>query len=247
MKREFSRNTFRALSIITGCFLAGSFYSPLVHAELSVGALAGLADYTSQVRGDTIRGYGGPGGYYQYPADFNSKDFAGGLFARYIYPVYPCFGFGVETGYVYLNQDTTRLRADDLLPSPVDVENFTTKSQGLILLNFIARWKPAPNISFNFFGGPAWLNTQYIDNDFYDHAVSKAPSTYQLTADLGVEGDWDFAPDWSVGARYDYILNTDKRTIATTGSFGDRLYFNEVAKSGSTIVSATLRYLIPGT
>lgn len=241
---------FNSLSILKHTFLLSLFCSPMAQAELSLNALAGFADYTTTMRGDAIFDYGAARNYFQYPGDVNTTDFAGGATVRYMYAYSPCISLGAEAGYVYINENETRLRADELNPSPVDVENFTTKSNGVVLLNLVGRFNVAPMTRLSLFAGPAWLNTEYIADDFADNISRSASNRFTITADAGAEVVWNFfegCDDWSLGLRCDYIFNTKNRDVATTGANGEALLVNNTAKSRATIVSATVSYMIPGT
>jgi hypothetical protein len=234
-------------AIVGNSALFFSFFSPAAHAELSVAAMAGLADYTTVMRGDAIYNFQGSNQYYIYPGDYNSKDFAGGLMVRYLYCFNPKVSLGIESGYIYIDEDVSRIYVNDILPNPFDVESFATKSHGLILLNAVFRYVVAPNTSLAIYGGPAWLNTKYIADDFHDGVTRKTENSFEPTAAAGAEVDWSLMQNWQAGLRFDYVFNTDKRTVATTGSTGGPLNFNKTAKSGLTMYTFSLRYIIPGT
>jgi maltoporin len=232
----------RYLAAVTASVAA---FSTPAHAELSIGALAGINDFTSQVRGNAVYSYGS---YYAYPQDINKRQGAIGVVGRYLYPVKDAVFIGAETGYVYLGIDETRLRSNDYITvNPQWVENFTAQATGLVLLNAVAGVQILPTVKFMIFGGPAWLNTKYIANDFFDQYAVTANSTYQSTADLGAEVDWSFLESWSAGMRYDYIFKTDKRTVASIGADGTAMQMPTTAKSSLTLFTFTLRYLVPNT
>lgn len=231
----------KIIFLLLGLIISGS-----AQAELSFGLIGGLAQYTTKVRGDVIFAYNvNNRPYYQYPADITSSDFTIGVFGRYLYPVYPCYQMGLETGYLWIQQDTTRLRSDALFPSSINVEDFTTRSNGLALLNFIFRIGIAPQFNFSIFGGPAWLDTAYRENDFFDHISNSTGHEFQLTADFGMETDWNFYPGWSAGMRFDYIFDTGNRTVATRGALGTPLRVKATASSGALLVTGTIRYVMP--
>src|SRR5262249_11264933 len=140
--------------------------------------------------------------------------------ARYLFPLYSGTTLGLETGYAYFNVDHTHLKADTVVngTSPVTVEYFTTRSKGFILLNLVFGMWLQPNLNLNVFGGPAWLNNKYIDNDVIDGFTPSTAKTYQLTADAGMELDWYFSPFFAAGMRFDYIFDTGNRTISNAGS-----------------------------
>lgn len=232
-------------SLVAGClFVCTSLYTSLAQAEFSIGALAGLAEHNTIVHGDLIYATA-PANYFQNPSNIHTDDFGGGFTGRYLRAFNPRLSFGVEAGYIFLTQNNTVNRADDLLPNPTWVENFTTKSNGIVLANVVANYSLIPTVSFSIFGGPAWLNTNYTANDFVNGVVHKAASNYQITGDLGAETAWTFNPNWAVGMRFDFIFDTNYRTVATTGAFGDALFVNNTAKSSVTLFSLTLKYIIP--
>lgn len=248
MTRTFSKSKNKLLV----SFLAISTLTPVIaHAEISVGLLGGLANYTTQVHGDALFPYsptpGERGFYFLYPQDINIKDAAVGGLLRYTRCLSPCFSWGAETGYVYLGINQTRQRSDNVptANAAVNVENFTTKSTGVVLLNAVLQYHITPCVLFNIFAGPAWLNTQYIANDYATPATRTTSSDYQLTADAGVEAEWKFSRCLSASMRFDYIFDTNSRTVSTTGSLGDPLNRNMTAKSGAVLSSATLRYVFP--
>lgn len=221
-------------------------------AELTVGGLAGIANFTTRSRGDAIFNFNGVGssGYFQYPADYNSTDPALGIFVRYLYPFNRCVSFGAETGYTYIHVDHTHLKSDVVIgTSPVTVEHFTNKSYGLITLNAVLGLMLQNNFTLNLFVGPAWLNTKYIDNDFFDRFKVTTSNAFQITADAGMEADWYFMPNWIAGMRFDYIFDTKNRTVSRAGSTtaidGIPLLKPATARSGLTLFSLTLRYAIP--
>ena len=249
MERKILKKSSLFLSL---SFLVNSLFYPLLaEAELSIATLGGLADHTTEVRGDAIFNYSNVDGFYfQYPTDINTKDFATGLLLRYLFPKTSLLTLGVETGYVYLDTDKTRLRSDNVPIDPraaFNVENFTTQSKGLILLNLVARFKLASNLIFNVFAGPAWLDTKYNAYDFADDVSRSVGSIYQQTVDTGAEADWYFAEHWSAGMRFDYIYDTRFRVISTIGALGGPQVYPTIAKSNSTLVSLTLRYCLPRT
>lgn len=244
------------ISTISRKFLipvAISLASISAHAELSLGLQGGLTSFTTRLNGDAIYDYGNPGslGYYDYSGDYNRIRAVGGVLARYLFPVYTGTSIGMETGYTFWGIDYTRERANDNytesgLPAPnTDVDDFTTKSQGVILLNAVLSLEVVPSVTVNLFGGPAWLNTQYKDHDIPDNYARNLSSIYQSTADAGIEAEWKFYPEMSASMRFDYLFETSSRTISTTGVNGQRLVNPESAKTGATVFSFTVRYLIP--
>lgn len=225
-------------------------------AEWSLGLQAGMTNFTTRLRGDSLYYYGDNTtnslGYYQYPGDYNKTAALFGILGRYLHPVSCRFLIGAEAGYSYWGIDYSRLRADDNFPGAsvssapgTDVDTFKTKSKGVVLLNAVLAMQLDNQLRFNIFAGPAWLNTQYIENDLI-HGVSKsAGSSYQITADTGAEAEWSFCTNWSASMRFDYIYDTSYRTISKTGSNGLPLLFTDKAKSGASLYSFTLRYLFP--
>lgn len=236
-------------TLVTSSLLVGSMYSMTAHAELSIGALAGVATHTTRVRGDAIHAYGAPGFYFAYPTDINTNPWAAGLFARYTYLFPQKFFLGLESGYVFLGANQDRKRADDVqFPGIASwVERFGTKSEGVVLLNFIAGYQIVPCVKFSIFAGPAWLNTKYTANAFVDGVTISTHGSYQITADLGAEVDYDFMKNWSAGMRYDYIFETKSRTVSSVGTFGDLLIHPLRAKSYLNMFTFNVRYLIPCT
>lgn len=229
-------------SLSAALIMAGAISSTSAQAgEFSIGILGGVSDFTSQIRGDALYSYGA---YYAYPQDINTRKGAVGAVARYIFPVKDAVFLGAETGYVYLGIDETRSRSNDYITvTPQWVENVTTQSTGLVLLNAVAGVELVPNVKFSIFGGPAWLNTEYTANDFFDTYAVTARSTYQIAADLGTEVDWTFLDSWSAGMRFDYIFKTDNRTVSTVGSDGTALQMPITAKSYLTLFTFNVRYL----
>jgi len=156
----------------------------------------------------------------------------------------PLFSLGLETGYTYLDNNETRLRADDFNRP---VEYFTVKSSHLITLNAVFGFNIHPDISFNLFAGPAWLNTHYIDTDIANRVTRTAPDNFQLTGDTGVEADWQFSKNWAAGIRYDYIFNAGTRTVATRGSVNTVMPFPTTASTDTSLFSFTIRCAVPRT
>lgn len=228
-----------------GCILLNTLYAERANAVIDVGLLLGQANYTAVVKGDAIFAFGGLGQYRQYPVDINSKDVGAAILVRDMECLGDTFSLGGELGYLYLNHDNTVTRANNLFVGvPRVVETFTTKSNGVVLMNIVGRAAIADSVNFQIFGGPAWLSTSYSANDIQNGIVRSTGMKYQLTGDLGAEAEWVYNPNWSVSMRYDYIFNTSSRTVATTGSLGDALYFANTAESNLTVASLVLRYII---
>ncbi len=242
-------------SVLAIC--SSTILTTAAHAELSLGFGAGLADYTVRVRGDALYAFGGGNtsySYYQYPADYNSKNATANFYLRYLYPTCNTpFSAGVEWTYTYWHINNNTLRADNTFQSAdgtlvgaVPVENFRTKSQGIVALNAVIRAMLAPTVSFNVFGGPAWVNTKYIAFDFHDDFRRATRSRYQLTGVTGVEADWQFCKDMSAGLRFDYFFQTNSRLISNYGSNHAPLLVKMRAKTRSTpMYSLNVRYSLP--
>lgn len=235
--------------------ISGTMINTAAYAELSLGFGAGLADYTVRVRGNALYAFGGGDtstSYYQYPADYNSKNATANFYVRYLYPTCNTpFSAGIEWSYTYWHINNVTLRADDnfasnATTSALSVENFRTKSQGVVALNAVIRAMLTPTVSFNIFGGPAWLNTKYIDYDFHDDFRRATRSRYQLTGVTGVEADWQFCKDMLAGLRFDYFFQTDSRLISNYGSNHAPLLVKLRAKTRSTpMYSLNVRYSLP--
>lgn len=245
MDNNSSFKQFVLNASLFGSIVYSAFYMQQAHAEINVGLLLGQSNYTTNVKGDAIYAYGGAGRYFQYPMDINSKDITAGPLLRYMQCLGDTFSIGIEMAYLYINQDLTAPRADDLfLGVPRTVETFKTESKGVGIINAVGRVSLTPDVNFQVFAGPAWLNTKYAANDIQNGVTIATGSQYQLTADIGAEAEWYFTPDWSVSMRYDYILNTPTQTVATRGALGDALLVNNTAESNVTIASLVLRYAI---
>lgn len=215
---------------IFGCMTA--------HADWNVGVLAGVNAYTTKLHGDALYPYGNQ--YLQHPADITEDDLAVGLTISFLYHLYPCISFGGEAVYLFLNFNETRLRADDLQNNPV--ENFTTRSNGVGITDFVLRFAITPTLNFNIFGGPAWLSTFYRDNDFANGFIRDTTHGYQLTADFGVSSEWNFYKNWLVGIRFDYIFDTRNQNISTIGSRLSALNVNTYASSRVMIATGMIKY-----
>ncbi len=246
MSRSIKRNM---AALLASSVLFTSMYTVNAHAEFSIGALGGVESFTTQVRGNAIYNYGGANSYYAYPMDININQLTGGFLARYLYDTPKGFFVGAETGYMFMNVNQTRPRANIVISNTIQpwVENFSTKSVGLGLLNLVAGFHLAPNVRFNIFIGPAWLSTNYVANDFANQVSFAVNNEYQRTYDVGSEVDWQFGKNWSAGMRYDYLGRTSTRTVSTIGSTGTALLQPLTAQTYVDIFSFTIRYLIPNT
>lgn len=228
--------------LLSSCLLSVSSY-----AEISIGLSAGLADYTTKVRGDAVYSYdaGAGAGYtFKHESDINSKDFAGGGSLRMLKLFDSKFGMGIEGGYTYLSHNKKVIRANDVLTAYTarDIETFQTSSKGFIFGNFMLHYRPAPVVGFSVFGGPAWLDTAYADRDIFTGIINRAGHKYKITTNVGAEVDVYFKSCWSIGLRYDYLFDTKSRTVANASSIGAPLIHNTTAKSGLTAITATFRY-----
>lgn len=208
------------------------------HAEWNIGVLAGINGYTTKLRGDALYAYGTQ--YLQHPADITEDNFAVGLTVSFLYHLYPCISFGSEAVYLFLNENETRLRADNLENFPV--EYFTTRSDGIGIADFVLRFNVTPTLDLNIFGGPAWLSTYYKDNDFANGFSRETTHGYQFTADIGVSSEWNFCQNWLVGMRFDYIFDTRNQNIATIGSRLSALNVNTYASSRVMIATGIVKY-----
>lgn len=246
MSRSIKRNL---AAVLASSVLFTSIYSVNAHAEFSVGALGGVESFTTQVRGDALYNYGpGASGYFAYPMDININQLTAGFLARYLYDTPKGFFVGAETGYMFMNVNQTRPRANLLVgPTQPWIENFSTKSVGLGLLNLVLGFHLAPNVRFNAFIGPAWLSTNYVANAFISNFSVGINNEYQRTYDVGSEVDWQFGKNWSAGMRYDYIGRTSIRTVSSVGTSGTALLQPMTAATYVDIFSFNIRYLVPGT
>lgn len=205
--------------------------------DFSVGLRGGLVNYSTAVKGESISFGSG----FDYDATYTAQNIAAGPYLRYLHQFGPRALAGIDVSYSYLNVDKTGLRADETDSTPVD-EVFTTKSNSLIELDALVGFNLTQDVRFIAFGGPAWLSTEYIDNDITDGVSESAAKKHQLTANLGMEVEWLVTHQFSLGLRTDYVFKTSDRTVATTDDNGNPLTNPTVANSSLMLVELTAGY-----
>lgn len=231
---------------INKILLLSCLFSVSSYAEISIGLGAGLADYTTKVRGDAVYSYnvGTPGYTFKHEGDINNKDFAGGGSLRLLKVFDSNFGMGIEGGYTFLSHNKKVVRSNDVEPAYTarDVETFQSSSKGFIFGNAMLQYRPFSVVGIAVFGGPAWLDTAYADRDIFNGIANRATHKYKITTNLGAEIDVYFKSCWSLGLRYDYLFDTKNRTVAVASSEAAPLIRPTTAKSGLTAITATFRY-----
>lgn len=217
------KNVKKIAGIVAGYYFC-TVYTINAHAEWTVAAMAGLAEYTTTVTSNSL---------FQYPGNSHTNDLSAGISARYLWNIFhPRFAFGAESGYLWIAQNITRYSRNDWSIPAATQGTFTSESNGVILANLVARWAVVPTLGFSLFGGPAWLNTHYTATTLSPYQVTSSNAAYQITADLGLETNWLFKRHWSLGWRWETIFNTSRQSLST----------NIKSQAAVSILSANLRY-----